>query len=143
MSSDTCIAGTGNAGTAPLCGVTGSYGTTGICGKCQLNSDGTGGDGVGTAQGTCQTAGQKCCASGTCKTCSDNSDTCAAGDTCKCGAATACGGSSVLDNICTGSTCKCGSDNKCTAGTTLATCLATDGTSTPTSSDTTATCKVK
>ena len=142
MSTDTCIAGGGNVATAPLCG-TSTYGSIGVCGKCQANADGSGGDGTGAAIGTCQTAGQKCCATGTCKLCHENSDNCAAGDTCKCGAADACGGSSVLDNICTGATCKCGSATACTAGTTLATCLATDGTSTPASSDTTATCKVK
>ena len=139
---DTCIAGTGSVVTAPLCGVTGSYGSTGVCGKCQKDEAGTGGDGDGMTKGTCQTTGQKCCASGICKLCHENSDNCAAGDTCKCGSNDACGGSSVLDNICTDMTCKCGPDAACTAGTTLATCLSAAG-APPASNDATATCKVK
>merc|ERR1719400_2976701 len=81
------------------------------------------------------------CTSGACKcgaadACSGASDTCTSG-ACKCGTAEPCAG--PLSNICTGSACKCGSSAACTAGT-LGTCLAADAT-TPTSTDTTATCK--
>ena len=72
-SDDTCITGTGGVETAPLCG-TATYGKLGVCGKCQANSDGSGGDGsgewgqpTGKGQGTCQNEGHFCCSDGACR----------------------------------------------------------------------------
>ena len=70
-SSDTCVDGTGNVANAPLCGAL-TYGILGVCGKCQKNTDGSGGDGDGTTQGTCQVAGEVCSSTGSCTGIHDN-----------------------------------------------------------------------
>ena len=80
-SSDTCIAGTGNVATAPLCGSS-TYGSLGVCGKCQKNTDGSGGDGDGSTKGTCQTSGHKCYSTGSCCTACTSGQICSATGTC-------------------------------------------------------------
>ena len=67
--SDSCVTGTEVDPTMPLCGIGISgqgFGLIGVCGKCQKNSDGYGGDGDGTTQGTCQNNSHKCCSNGSC-----------------------------------------------------------------------------
>ena len=99
---DTCYISTNTNydKTMPFCG-TATGGTIGVCGKCQKMTDGSGGDGDGSAQGTCVDAAalNRCTASGECKcqkagpadgdgtsagTCTDTEKMCKADGTCKC-----------------------------------------------------------
>ena len=57
-------------------------------------------------------------------TCSGLTDTCDAG-TCKCGSSSAC--STSVATRCLSGVCKCGQANQCTAGTTVPSCLYSQG----------------
>ena len=57
-------------------------------------------------------------------TCSGLTDTCDAG-TCKCGSSSAC--STAIATRCLSGVCKCGQASQCTAGTTVPSCLYSQG----------------
>ena len=110
-------------------------GSTNTCvlGTCYCGS-------IAACSGTTDTCTSGTCYCGSAAACTANSDTCTS-SACKCGSDTACGTADTISNICSSSTCKCGTATKCTSTVVLSKCLAADLT-TPTSSDTAATCKV-